>query len=208
MPVFCRLPCLLLALLAACGAPPGRPSGGAGGTGRVAVVDVARIIEETERGREIMATLEEAQGQAVSQLEDMRADLEAIAEEIEAAQSAETPDEADVRRLVGEYQEAAGRAQQAQAAAQAQLEEYRRQLTEPLVADVRLACERIGRDDGYDLIVDRGGIPYVEDAIDITDRIIRELDDGSSATLVREAMRTSGGEDEAEAEEEEEEAQE
>ncbi len=185
---------LFLLLAVACGAPPGRPpNDGRGGTGKIAVVDIARILNETDRGREIQDQVDEAQHRVVAQLEDMRADLEELAHEIEAAQNAEPPDEAELQRLLGEYRESAERAQSAQQSAESEIDRFKQQLTHPLVADVRSLCERIGQDDGFDLIVDRSGAAYVEDAIDITDRIVRELEGSGSRALVREAIRASGG---------------
>jgi Skp family chaperone for outer membrane proteins len=188
-------------LILACGAPPGRPTEDARESyDTVGYVDMARILRDTPSGQEVGDRLHTAEREIRSQLEDLRAELEAIATELQQAQAAETPDRENVERLAGEYQALAQRAQQAQGVAQQQLEAYRAQLTEPIVEEVREICERIGSAERFGLIIEQGSLAYGDEGVDLTERIVREMGGSTSArsgtsALIREALRSQEGEE-------------
>jgi len=176
-----------------CGAPPGTgaaESGDAPTYDRVGFVDMGRIIRETTVGRQIAARLADAERQVQARLSDLSAQLETIAEDLEAAQAAPVADEERIAELAAEFQATGEEAQQIEAMGRQQLDEYRTELSVPLLQEVREVCETIGREEGYGLIVDRIALSYGDESVDLTDRVIEEV--GGSAvsnTLIDEALR-------------------
>ena len=72
-------------VLTACGAAIGTGANGASTStdyDEVGFIDMARILRETTRGREITARLADAQRQVMSRLSDMQAQLDTIAKPI------------------------------------------------------------------------------------------------------------------------------
>jgi Skp family chaperone for outer membrane proteins len=181
---------LTLSLLAGCGAPAGRGASRAPGESYEAVgfVDMGRIIRETRAGRQVLARLADAERQVTDQLADAEAALETIVEDLEAEQASETPDRERLARLADEYRAASEEAERLQALGRQQLEEYRTELTVPLLEEVRQVCEDIGRQERYALIVDRTAVAFAVHAVDLTDRVIDEIG-GSAGSLVDEALR-------------------
>jgi len=171
-----RLIPLLLAVAVGCGAPPGRPAGSGDdaaddGEARIAVVDLERVLAETDRGQEAMEEFARL-GQGLQEhLDELREALREMEANIEAAQEREAPEE-EMAELLSAYQRAAAEAQREFSTSQQRLEAYRAQLTGPLLEDVARIVRRIGRAEGYDLIVDRGGLAWVEPTADLTPRVI------------------------------------
>ncbi len=193
---------LSVAWLVACGPPPGRPSTaeeparqtGRAGTrgaedteGRVGVVSLERVLRETEQGRRASERLEE-EGQAVQrQLAELQVRLETLGEELQSAQSGGAA-EAQLRQLAGEYQDLAMEAQQTQATLQAQLQERRQTLTEPIYAAVRRHAGRIGERDGFALILEQQSAPFADPDSDLTDRIITLLEEETAQRAIEEEL--------------------
>ena len=187
----------LVGLVVGCGAPPGRGaeevgSGGASAGGDlVGVVNLERILRETEQGRRAAATLQEEGGALQAQLDQYRERLEERAAAIQEAQSGGAP-EARVQRMVGEYQELAGEAQQAQASLQSQLQQRQEALTTPILNAVRRIASDVGARDGYSLILDRAGVPFAEDTTDLTDLIIAQIEEESARESIVEELGEGG----------------
>ncbi|MEM9195835.1 MAG: OmpH family outer membrane protein [Myxococcota bacterium] len=171
------LPWLSLCLVVACSAPPGRPSETAsdGNEPRYGVVDLERVLAETRRGRQARREFENLERQAGEQLQQIRAQLEAKAEELGAAQNEGTSEE-DLANMVAEYQQMVQQAQQAQGVLQGQLEQAREALTQPILEDTARVARNIGREGGYALILELKAAPYVMETSDLTDQIIEELE--------------------------------
>jgi outer membrane protein len=197
------------AVLAACSAPPGRPSETADGAEeadvRVAVVDLERVLAETPAGQAAMREFERIGRRLQADLDERREELQALEQAIEQARE----DGADQERLgemLAEYQQKAGMAQQLLQTSQQQLDALRAQLTAPILEDVARIVRRIGRDEGYDLIVERKGLAYIEPDADLTARIIEsygaEVGDAEPSLGAGE-LRLFGGSDEDDGEGEE-----
>ena len=77
--------------------------------------------------------------------------------------------EQDLRNKVKDFKSLQGRYQDV-------LRELNINLSKQITKDVFEIVERIGKADGYSLIIDRrvGGVVYAPNAIDITDRVIEE----------------------------------
>ncbi|MFH2054742.1 MAG: OmpH family outer membrane protein [bacterium] len=147
--------------------------------GKVVYIDSYRIRLEygefkdaqVEFNKEVEAwNAEVEQGQLG--IEQMEADLAKQALILSEAKRKEKEAEIEAKKL--EWQQAAneifgpnGRAEQRNA-----------ELTKPLLDKINLVLEALARDNGYDLILDavNGNIAYGKKDLDITDRVLEELE--------------------------------
>lgn len=192
-----QLGLIALGLFSGCGAPPGRgaeerpdlPT-----TDKVGVVDVGRVMRDTGKGQQIVVLLTDAERQIQNRVADLMAELETIADDVEEAQASEPVDRQRLGALAAEYRATAEEAERIRGLGDRQLSEYRMELTLPLLQEIEEACELIGRDEEYDLIVDRAALSFADDAVDLTERIISEVGGGAaSGALIREALRDGEG---------------
>jgi outer membrane protein len=176
-------------LVVACGAPPGRPAETADGAseGRVGVVDLERVLRETERGQQAAGELERMGTAMQAELEAMASELEERATAVNEAREAGAADE-ELARMAAEYQQSAQVAQQTQAGMQARLEQRRAELTGPILRDVQRIASRIGSDEGFMLIIDRAGVAFWTPTSDVTDRLIAELESETASASIEEEL--------------------
>lgn len=147
--------------------------------GKIVYIDSYRIRLEykefkdaqDEFNKEVEAwNAEVEQGQLA--IEEMEADLAKQSLILSEAKRKEKEAEIEAKKL--EWQQAAneifgpnGKAEQRNAA-----------LTKPLLEKINLVLEQLALDNGYDLILDavNGNIAYGKKELDITDRVLEELD--------------------------------
>jgi outer membrane protein len=58
-----------------------------------------------------------------------------------------------------------------------ELQRLEKKLVNALLKDISTLVEEIGKKEGYLLIINHAGVMYSPDSIDITDRLIKELND-------------------------------
>jgi len=156
-------------------APPA-PTSAPGLIGKVAFVDIQRVIARSAGGAAAREQVEREKSTMQKEMEGKRVELEKLREEIEKKGSLMT---ADARR---EKQEAFDRKRRDAARLaddyQKELEKKEQALLQKVLQDLSSVIERVGKERGYYLIVEKRGavVLYAAAEADLTDEVIRAYD--------------------------------
>jgi len=155
---------------------PAAAGGQVSGLQRVAFIDVQRVLARSAAGVAAREQLEREKATMQKEMDAKRVDLEKLREELEKKGALLT---ADVRREKQEQFERKRRdAARLADDFQKELERKESQLLQRVLAEVSGIIEKIGKDRGYYLIVEKrgAGVIYAATDADLTDEVIRAYD--------------------------------
>jgi outer membrane protein len=155
-------------------APPAGPP--AGGLHRIAYIDVQRVLARSAAGVAAREQLEREKATMQKEMDGKRVELEKLRDELEKKGALLT---ADARREKQEQFERRRRdAARLADDFQKELEKREQGLLQKVLQDVSGIIERVGKDKGYYLIVEKrgAGVIYAAPDADLTDEIIRVYD--------------------------------
>jgi outer membrane protein len=166
----------IAATLAAVASAPAAAQGPAATNGKIAVVDVARILAKSQAGVAAREQLEREKGAMQKEIDGRRKELEALKDELEKKGPLMTPDarsqkqdtfdrkRRDAARLVDDFQK--------------ELEKKEQGLLQKVLQDISGIIDRLGKDKKYYMIVEKRGaaVVYAAPDSDITDEIIKAYD--------------------------------
>ena len=171
------------ATLAAAQAPAPAPaaSSGPASTGKVAYVDVQRVLARSAAGVTAREALERDKATMQKEMDTKRQELEKLREEIEKKGPLMTADarrdkqdqfdrkRRDAARMADDFQK--------------ELEKKEQGLLQKVLQDVSGVVERVGKQRGYHMVVERRGatVLYAAPEADLTDEVIRVYDQEAGA---------------------------
>ena len=156
------------------------PAGGqAAGLQRIAFIDVQRVLARSAAGVAAREQLEREKATMQKEMDNKRKELETLREELEKKGPLLTPEvrrdkqdlferkRRDAARLADDFQK--------------ELERKESMLLQRVLQEVSGIIEKIGKDRGYYLIVEKrgAGVIYASAEADLTDEIIRAYDAGA-----------------------------
>ena len=156
-------------------APPPAATGTAA-LQRIAYIDVQRVLARSAAGVAAREALERDKATMQKEMDGKRVDLEKLRDELEKKGALLTPEvrrekqdqferkRRDAARLADDFQK--------------ELERKEAQLLQKVLQDVSGIIERIGKEKGYYLVVEKrgAGVIYAAPEADLTDEIIRAFD--------------------------------
>jgi outer membrane protein len=157
-------------------APGTAPAAGCGGPQRISFIDVQRVLARSAAGVAAREQLEREKATMQKEMDGKRVELDKLREEMEKKGALLTPDarrekqeqferkRRDAARLMDDFQK--------------ELEKKEAVLLQKVLQDVSGVIERIGKDKGCYLIVEKrgAGVIYGDPQADLTDEIIRTYD--------------------------------
>ena len=146
------------------------------GLQRIAFIDVQRVLARSAAGVAAREALERDKAGMQKEMDNKRVELDKIREELEKKSALLTP---EVRREKQEQFERKRRdAARLADDFQKELEKKESTLLQKVLQDVSGIIERVGKDKGYYLIVEKrgAGVIYAAAEADLTDEVIREYD--------------------------------
>jgi outer membrane protein len=156
--------------------PGTAPAAGCGGPQRISFIDVQRVLARSAAGVAAREQLEREKAQMQKEMDTRKLDLDKLREEMEKKGPLLTPDSRrekqeqferkrrDAARLMDDFQK--------------ELEKKEALLLQKVLQDVSGVIERIGKDRGCYLIVEKrgAGVIYGDPQADLTDETIRTFD--------------------------------
>ena len=138
-------------------------------------VDVQKVLNESDAGKKAKSDLEslikskqtviDEKGKAIEKLKN---DLEKQASVLSA--DARKNKEDELEKYVREYQRLVQDSQ-------ADVKKKESELTENILKEVQDMIQKIGEDEGYTMIFERGMVIYSNKGIDLTDSVLKKFDD-------------------------------
>lgn len=140
---------------------------------RVAVIDLAFIIDESQAGQQGNAILQEAIAERQQQVSEMEEQLIAM----ETALADPALSDAERTRMLGELEAAAGEFSQTVARLEAELEELLQVLRSQIVQDIRIVVEMVAAERDIDLVIDANQAYFFRSTVDLTSDVLALYDE-------------------------------
>jgi outer membrane protein len=144
---------------------------------KLAVVDQRRALLSSEGGKAAESTLSQLEEKKKKELEPRSAKCKKLQEDVES-QRFVLSDEAIQERMI-EFQSCQRDLERDFQAAKDEITVQNRKLLAPLAKKLEDAVKQIGKDKGFDLVLDRStpGVLYSTDTLDITELVIKKLNE-------------------------------
>jgi outer membrane protein len=150
-------------------------SGSALASGKIAYVEVQRVLETSEPGKKALGQLTQRFEDMRSELDRERANVEKMREELQKqslvlSQDAQEDLESELRTKVREFQEMFQ-------AYQTRMQQEEQELSQPIIDILFDVINEYGKKHEYSVIFDAqgSGLIYASESLNITDQIIEEL---------------------------------
>lgn len=153
--------------------------------GRVGVVDLAVVIDESKAGKEANAALNAFIAERQLAADELEARWQQLADDLEAAESSLGDEEPEALRA--ELDAAAAAYVAAVDEFEAEIDGALQALRDHILSEIGIVLQRVGDARGFDMIVDSSSVFYYRRVVDLTFEVIREYDD-----LWEEARRLAG----------------
>ncbi len=145
---------------------------GADSAFKVAYVDLQKALQSVDAGKTAKANLEKEVTAKRAELEKLQTSLQKEAEAFEKKSAimndtTKAAKQAELQKRFAEFQKNA-------AESQMELQKKERELTKPLIDELRAIIEGIGKEKGYQLIVEKneGAVLYAEAGSDLTEQVV------------------------------------
>lgn len=154
---------------------------------RIGVVHVQEVMATSAVGQEAQEVLQAAADDLGSRMQDMQDRLESAVAAVEQARERRTPRRRRAQ-LEADYQRLSIEAQALEAELRAEFGTQQEREKGAVMASIRGVAARLGEQEGLSMILDAATAPYFEDATDLTERVIAELDEASAQAAIAEEL--------------------
>ncbi len=156
---------------------------------KLGYVDMQRAIQETAAGKKAKSELEAEFNKRKKELEKHEADLKKKSEDFEKRAMVLSEDvraerQIELQREMAKYRDLVGRSQM-------EIQKMERDLTQPILERMSQVIEEIAKKEGYSMILERSeqNVLWAKDELDLTDKVIKEVDATDSAGSSRRRRR-------------------
>jgi outer membrane protein len=141
----------------------------------IAVIDVQRVVTESDPGKEALAGLKVLQDQKIEEGRGLQQELDALRDQLNKQQF--TLSEEKLEELGKQIQSKGIALQRFQDDAQRELDEARRKVLSGLEERIMPIIDDVGKEKGLSLIFNKfqSGLVYAAESVDITDEVIRRF---------------------------------
>ena len=146
---------------------------------KLGFVDLQKTLQSVEAGKTAKATLEKEVTSKRSGLEKQQQNLQKEAEEFEKKaglmnETAKAQKQQELQKKFAELQKAA-------ADSQLELQKRERELTKPIIDEIRSVVESIGKEKGLTLVLEKneGAVLYAQSGEDLTDSVVERFNSRS-----------------------------
>lgn len=147
----------------------------AGAQTTVAVIDVQRVVTDSDPGKEALQRLRTLQDEKIAEGRNLQTELEALRDQVNKQRL--TLSEQKLEEMTGQIEDKAIALQRFEDDAKRSLEEARRTTLGRLEERIMPIINQVGKERGLTLIFNKfqSGLVYADDAVDITDDVIRRF---------------------------------
>jgi len=140
---------------------------------KIGYVDVRKVVEHSTRAKAAKEDLKKKVQQRRSKLQEQQQSIQDLQDEIKKQSSLMSEDQRKAKQR--KLQQAMREYRRAQQAAKEDIDAQKSQVLQDLYDRVSQIINRIGAKQGYDLILTGPAAMYVADKVDLTDRVLKEL---------------------------------
>ena len=150
------------------------------GTLKIAVIDVNRIMTDSQRGKSVLAGIEKMQSERSAQLKTLNDELTEMQKRFQEGRLSLAEDK--LAELQGAIEEKDRVFKRAREDAERDIQKRRTDEIEKIESAVFPIINGLGKEGGYTMIFNKfqSGLVYADDAVDITAEVIKRLDAGAT----------------------------
>jgi outer membrane protein len=145
----------------------------------VAVVDLQGAVMQTEDGMRAQATLKKIFDRRQQDLDATQVQMQKMRQDIE--KQARVLSREAISKRMESWQRDMLKLQGTFVDYNKELQKRQGELTQPIVKRMVAIIERIARQQGYSVVIDRAAAPYVRADLDLTDRVVQMYNSGEGA---------------------------
>lgn len=172
-----RIPALAVAVTAMAGGFFGAEPEAQAADSKIAVIDLARAIFETEDGLRAQANLKKIQAKLQGDLEGKQRDFMSKRDAYEKDKGKMSNDKR--AQVEGDLQQRLVEIQTLQMEAQREMQRQQSEIMLPIQQRVLGIVRRIAAQDGYEMVLEKAAVPYMRADLEITDRAIQMYNTGA-----------------------------
>ncbi len=141
----------------------------------LAVIDVQRVVTESDKGKEALAKLKKLQDGKIEEGRNLQVQLDGLKDQYSKQRFTLT--EEKLEELSKQIEEGTIAMKRFQDDAQRQLDDARRRQLGALEESIMPVIDRIGKERGVTLIFNKfqSGLVFADQSVDITDEVIRQF---------------------------------
>ena len=139
---------------------------------KVALVDLQDALQKVEEGKKAKSQLEKEMKEKMSSLEKTQKALQKETEEFDKkaaimSDTARSAKQAEIQKKIAEFQKAYG-------SSQMELQQRERELTKPIIEELRKIVEGMGKGQNFSLVLEKneGAVLYAQNSTDLTKEVI------------------------------------
>jgi outer membrane protein len=142
---------------------------------KIGVVYLQRAIETSNPGKSARADIEKEKAKMLQEMKEKGAEVEALGKQLEResmvmSREKREEKEREFRIKENDFRMLGKKNNE-------RMQELQKELINPIVKDVVALIEEIGKKEGYLLIVRSEGVMYAPSSIDITDQLIKQINE-------------------------------
>jgi outer membrane protein len=145
---------------------------------KIGYVDVRKVVQQSEQAQQAKGELEDQVAERKTELESKREKIQTLQKELEKQGSLMSEDQKKAKQR--KLQDAMREFRRLQQQAQEDLDTQKNQVLQDIYDQVFQIVNRIGEQEGFDLILTAPAAMYVAERVDLTQRVLGELNDGES----------------------------
>jgi outer membrane protein len=145
---------------------------------KFAVIDVRRAVLETEEGLRVQSRLKKLFDNRQVELDGKQRQLQQDKETLDKEAQSPRADKAVLQKKFENLQRNAAELQQTMVDYQREMTRKEQEMTTPILQSVIEAVKRIAAQDGYDMVLEKGSVPYFRADLELTDRAIQMVNSG------------------------------
>jgi outer membrane protein len=149
---------------------------------KIAVIDVNRIMTDSQRGKTVLAGIEKMQSERSAQLKTLNDELTEMQKRFQEGRLSLAEDK--LAELQGQIEEKDRAFKRAREDAERDIQKRRADEIEKIETAVFPIINGLGKEGAYTLIFNKfqSGLVYADETVDITNEVIKRLDAGAGST--------------------------
>jgi outer membrane protein len=143
---------------------------------KIGYVDMQKAIQETTTGKNAKKELEKEFNAKKTELQKKEGDLKKMADDLEKKKVALSEEmrqkkQAELQQEMMKFQREVGESQ-------LNIQKKERDLTEPILKKLQTALDKIAKDDGYSMVLERSeqSVLWAKKDLDLTERLVKEFE--------------------------------
>jgi len=145
---------------------------------KIGYVNVGKVVQNSEQAQQAKGELEQEVADREAQLKSKRQAIQSLQKELK--QQGSLMSEAQKKEKQRKLQEAMREFRRLQQQAQEDLDTQKNQVLQDIYDKVFQIVNRIGEQEGFDVILTDPAAMYVADRVDLTQRVLYKLNNGKS----------------------------